>query len=321
MGQLVFQATAGGQVALVGPNPSTSFSINVPAVNSTLATLAAQTFVGTQTLTTLNSPAATALTIQSAGNTAITIDASQNVGIGTTTPSTQLHLVAPTGQDAQFRMTGSTTNNGTVQFYNATTGALADIYSDNTKNLVFRTNGVTEAMRINSSGNLLVGTTTVRNSGIVSIDFNGNAAGGMGINDANSVNGSVYIGFLSGGTFRGAITNVSNTAVAYNTTSDYRLKENIAPMIGALAKVQSLKPCTYTWKNNNSSGQGFIAHELQAVVPDCVTGEKDAVDAEGKPQYQGIDVSFLVATLTAAIQEQQALIESLTTRLTELEAK
>ena len=92
-------------------------------------------------------------------------------------------------------------------------------------------------------------------------------------------------------------------------------------MVGALATVAQLKPVTYNWKIDGSDGQGFIAHELQAVVPDCVSGEKDAVDAEGKPQYQGIDTSFLVATLTAAIQEQQTLIEALTARLTALEAK
>ena len=120
----------------------------------------------------------------------------------------------------------------------------------------------------------------------------------------------------------------SGTSTSYNTSSDYRLKENIAPMTGALAKVAALNPVTYNWKVDGSAGQGFIAHELQAVVPDCVTGEKDAVDAEGKPQYQGVDTSFLVATLTAAIKEQQAIIEqqsqaiaSLTTRIAALEAK
>jgi hypothetical protein len=92
-------------------------------------------------------------------------------------------------------------------------------------------------------------------------------------------------------------------------------------MIGALEKVALLKPCTYKWKVDGSSSQGFIAHELQEVVPDCVTGEKDAVDAEGNPVYQGVDTSFLVATLTAAIQEQQALITALTARITALEAK
>jgi len=106
-----------------------------------------------------------------------------------------------------------------------------------------------------------------------------------------------------------------NSATSYNTSSDYRLKNTITPMTGALAKVALLKPVTYKWNVDGSDGQGFIAHELAEVVPDCVSGEKDAVDADGNPQYQGIDTSFLVATLTAAIQEQQALIQSLKARL------
>jgi hypothetical protein len=112
----------------------------------------------------------------------------------------------------------------------------------------------------------------------------------------------------------GSIT-VTGSATAYNTSSDYRLKHDIAPMTGALAKVAALKPVTYKWNADGSDGEGFIAHELAEVVPQCVTGEKDGVDADGNPEYQGIDTSFLVATLTAAIQEQQAIIESLKARL------
>jgi hypothetical protein len=107
--------------------------------------------------------------------------------------------------------------------------------------------------------------------------------------------------------------NGSNTT--YSTSSDYRLKEDIAPMTGALAKVSALKPVTYKWKSTGEADEGFIAHELAEVCPSAVVGEKDAVDAEGKPVYQGIDTSFLVATLTAAIQEQQAIIEQLKARL------
>jgi hypothetical protein len=98
----------------------------------------------------------------------------------------------------------------------------------------------------------------------------------------------------------------SNTTTAYNTSSDYRLKENIQPMTNALAKVAALKPCTFNWKANGSAGQGFIAHELAEVVPDCVTGEKDAVNEDGSIKSQGVDTSFLIATLTAAIQELKA---------------
>ena len=90
-------------------------------------------------------------------------------------------------------------------------------------------------------------------------------------------------------------------------------------MTGALAKVAQLKPVTYKWKADGSDGEGFIAHELQEVVPECVTGEKDAVDADGNPVYQGIDTSFLVATLTAAIQELKGIVDSQAARIAALE--
>ena len=124
-----------------------------------------------------------------------------------------------------------------------------------------------------------------------------------------------FISFLysTGLTAVGSIS-TDGSSTAYNTSSDYRLKNTIAPMTGALAKVALLKPCTYKWNADGSDGEGFIAHELAEVVPQCVTGEKDAVetytDEDGneqtRPKYQGIDTSFLVATLTAAIQELKA---------------
>jgi hypothetical protein len=114
-----------------------------------------------------------------------------------------------------------------------------------------------------------------------------------------------YVLFYRNGSQVGAITNTLS-ATAYVTSSDYRLKENIAPMTGALATVAQLKPVTYKWKATGENGQGFIAHELQALVPDCVSGEKDAVNKDGSIKAQGIDTSFLVATLTAAIQELKA---------------
>jgi hypothetical protein len=190
-----------------------------------------------------------------------------------------------------------------------------------------------ERMLFDSSGNLLVvktaesGTTQViflQGNGIYGFTKNESGTGPLGyfINANGTVdNGYRFASFrvTSGFTEVGTITTNGSSTTAYNTSSDYRLKENIAPMTGALATVSALKPVTYKWKIDGSAGQGFIAHELAEVVPDCVTGEKDAVDEEGNPQYQGIDTSFLVATLTAAIQEQQALIENLTTRLNALE--
>jgi hypothetical protein len=148
----------------------------------------------------------------------------------------------------------------------------------------------------------------------------------MSLNRLNG-NGTAVLFSRGAGNSVGNIT-LNTSSTTYNTSSDYRLKHDIAPMTGALAKIAALKPVTYKWNVDGSTGEGFIAHELQEVVPDCVTGAKDAVDADGNPSYQGIDTSFLVATLTAAIQELKAIndtqaetINALTARIVALEAK
>jgi hypothetical protein len=182
-------------------------------------------------------------------------------------------------------------------------------------------NASSSGMRLDSSGNLLVGTTS---TGYTNTDsFTLEKANGYEIvnHTSSRTNGAPYILFgYNGGSIGGIVQN-GTTAVSYNTSSDYRLKNTIAPMTGALDKVALLKPCTYKWNTDGSDGEGFIAHELAEVVPQCVTGEKDAVDEDGNPKYQGIDTSFLVATLTAALQEAHGLIKSLETRISALEAK
>jgi hypothetical protein len=169
-------------------------------------------------------------------------------------------------------------------------------------------------MTLDSSGNLLVGTTGTVYSGKIGVSFNGNGgagAQGIALIDTNaSLSGDYALFVNSSGNVAGRITHNGTTTVAYTTSSDYRLKENIAPMTGALAKVAALKPVTYTWKDDQSASEGFIAHELAEVCPHAVVGEKDAVDEEGNPKYQGIDTSFLVATLTAAVQELNAKVDA-----------
>ena len=129
----------------------------------------------------------------------------------------------------------------------------------------------------------------------------------------SNTSGAKFMYFYSevGGGLGTITRNGTAGSVLYNTTSDYRLKTDVTPINNALATVEKLKPVSYTWIGTEQTDTGFIAHELQSIVPDAVVGEKDAVDAEGKPVYQGIDTSFLVATLTAAIQELKAELDEL----------
>jgi hypothetical protein len=249
------------------------------------------------------------LQLQSAnGTTAVTIDASQNVGIGTASPTQKLEVYQPSGTNSYIN-----TVSGAVQaYYGASTGGFGNVGALGTIGAypqIFFTNS-TERMRIDTSGNLLVGAASQIGGERLGATFNGAVAQGIYVIDSSAASASTMIGFYKAGAQRGAIISTA-TATSYGTSSDYRLKENIAPMTGALDTIAQLKPVTYKWKSDGSDGQGFIAHELQEVVPDCVTGEKDAVDADGNPIYQGIDTSFLVATLTAAIQELKARIEVL----------
>ena len=255
------------------------------------------------------------------GNGGFVKDASGNVGIGTTSPTNgKLVITGNSVTTAQgIRLTGDTAD---ARFIceSATIGA-GILGTFSTHPQLFYTNS-TERMRIDSSGNVLVGKTA---SSLSTSGFEASAAGmsasnaGASCGDYNrNTNDGAVINFRRQGSGVGNIS-VTGSATTYNTSSDYRLKQDIAPMTGALAKVSLLKPVTYKWKSDGSDSEGFIAHELAEVSPQCVSGAKDAVDADGNPEYQGIDTSFLVATLTAAIQEQQALITSLTARITALE--
>ena len=120
-----------------------------------------------------------------------------------------------------------------------------------------------------------------------------------------------YVAFgATEATVQGSIASSTGVGVQYNTSSDYRLKDNVRPISGGLDRVMRLKPCEWNWKINGSAGVGFIAHEVQAERPQAVSGEKDAVNADGLPVHQGMDASYLVADLTAAIQELKAIVDA-----------
>ena len=303
---------------VIAPSQGTVDATSLASSTGTGAVvLATSPTITTPTINSISSAAATALTLKSAGTTAITVDTSQKVGIGTTSPTGILN-VKGTGGDALPATSGSTQSAGLITRLQqgGGIGSVMDVGGNGGTGSWIQ---VTEASNLATNynlllnpngGNLLVGETAVDNSGGLAV-IPGYATGAPAIlafNKGNSAN-ETCLRFKYQGTQVGSIS-YSNTATAYNTSSDYRLKEAVAPMTGALAKVALLKPCTYKWKIDGSDGQGFIAHELDEVVQGCVTGEKDAVDADGNPQYQGIDTSFLVATLTAALQETKALLDT-----------
>jgi hypothetical protein len=191
------------------------------------------------------------------------------------------------------------------------------------------TGNIVERMRITSAGKIIAGATTSA-SGSRFCSVSSTSGTDTNTSAILSTSGTRYHwGFQDGAssTERGTIT-TNGSSTTYATTSDYRLKNTIMPMTGALEKVSQLKPVTYKWNDSDADGQGFIAHELAEVVPDCVVGEKDAVETykdengneQTRPKYQNVDTSFLVATLTAAIQEQQAMIDELKAKVAALEA-
>jgi hypothetical protein len=267
------------------------------------------TFLG-DTNTGIFSPAADTIAIGTGGTEAIRVDSSRNMMVGTSSITSgakfqvdnpNANVILSVGKDIPVSLFSRYNDepalywkSGQVLRFAHTTDGVA-------------TTGFTERMRIDSSGNLLVGTTSVYDNSRFTLETSSAQPNGIAVKTFGNNNALAF--WRNSTTYAGAIT-LSGSGTAYSSASDYRLKNTIAPMTGALAKVALLKPVTYKWNADGSDGQGFIAHELQAVVPDCVTGEKDAVDADGNPVYQGIDTSFLVATLTAAIQELKAELDA-----------
>jgi hypothetical protein len=294
---------------------------------------------------------ATPLVFETNDTERMRIDSSGNVGIGTTSPSTLVDLAKSntSGNDNQMpnlfvRNTSATQGNGSSTFNQSIVGVSAgnstvsggiraaydsagsygtgvQFYVNSTNPLQFYTNG-SERMRITSSGTFGIGTTTGLNSK-VTLYSDCNALTAMEMRDTGTTGGYLIAFYNSSSNLAGGIIHNGTTTVNYSTSSDYRMKENIAPMTGALSKVALLNPVTYKWKEEfgGESGQGFIAHELQAVVPEAVAGAKDALNEDGSIKPQGIDTSFLVATLTAAIQELKTIVDAQAAEIAELKAK
>jgi len=264
----------------------------------------------------------------------IYVDRTNNrVGIGTTAPTSALQVSGTIDNipDAAGVHVGITTGYACVELCEATggiidfttpgvdvKGRIIYVHSDNS--MQFSTNG-SEKVRITSSGQYLIGKTSAVTSGTGSY-FDPSVAGYPAI----LVNCKTWSGNLlalqnhHNGTYVGGI-NYSDTATSFPTSSDYRLKENIVDIDDALGRVAQLKPCRFNFIiKPDETIDGFIAHEVQAVVPNAVEGEKDAVNPDGSIKIQSVDLSKIVPLLTAAIQELNAKVESLEARIAALEA-
>ena len=291
---------------------------------------------------------------------AMTLDASGNLGIGTTVISGYYGSSSVAARGV-YAYTSSSTNCDTAPkglvirnddttagnlsqlvFGSLNTGntpvATASIWSVNdarssgfsTGSLAFGTVGgsgvISERARIDSSGNLLVGTTTAGFSNSNSYFFNigpGYGANG-GVNHiSGTASGVPYYAFGYNGTGIGSITQNGTTGVLYNLTSDYRLKNNQQALTGAKDFIMALKPKKWQWWDGSGEGVGFVAHEFMEVAKYSGHGEKDAVDADGKPVYQSIQPSSseVMANLVSFIQELSAQVTTLQSQVTALQSK
>jgi len=269
-----------------------------------------------------------------AGSEKVRVDASGNVGIGNTTPSSFYsladNLVVGTGTGGHgITIYSGTDSSGYIGFNDTASNGMQGFiqYNHDGNYLAFGPNG-SERMRIDSSGNVLIGATSTFDT---QDNSNGSdnrfcfipATSGLHLESANtsplslkrtSGNGTIVAINRGGYTGVGSIS-VTTSSTAFNTSSDYRLKENVVTDWDATSRLKQLKPSRFNFKvDKDTTVDGFLAHEVSSIVPEAIIGEKDAVDKDGKPEYQGIDQSKLVPLLVKTIQELEA-------RITALEAK
>lgn len=283
------------------------------------------------------------------GDRKLTIDTAGNVGIGNNTPAADLHI--EDSANVTMQLTAGASNNCTIRLGDSADPNIGKIEYDNSDNsLAFTTNASTR-LTIDSSGNVGIAETTpteklhvngnIKGTGNIFIGDTGapqaetgtterariqqnevsvaaNAAAGLKVNRLGSDGDAAK--FFRSGVEVGSIS-VTGSATAYNESSDYRLKENIVDMTDGITRVKQLQPRRFNFiVNPDTTVDGFIAHEAQAVVPEAVTGTHDEVDENGDPVMQGIDKSKIVPLLTAALQEAIAKIETLETKVAALEA-
>ena len=242
------------------------------------------------------------------------ITSSQTVSIGTTTNTEKL-LVAG-AIDFTGAATGNTANSGKLSYESGTAFLQSKGPDTSTRgkiafNLATSNGGLGYTpMTLDTDGDVLIGLTSNTDNG--SLAVNADASGGnVGISSVTANNDTrFHLLFRNGNGQVGSIS-TNGSATAFNTSSDYRLKENATAISDGITRLKTLKPYRFNFKSDASTTvDGFFAHEVTA-VPEAITGTKDAVDSNNNPVYQGIDQSKLVPLLVAAIQELITKVETL----------
>ena len=298
-----------------------------------------KTYIGSSPITALNN--ATENELVTVGSTTTELDAEaklisdgsgiiiRNAAVGTATAGKADMLVIEgnaSGDTAGMSILTANDEFGVIHFGDGDDVDVGKIeYSHGSNFLRFYTNA-TERMRLLNNGTVLVGATATldmddTNNGIkfdgandlVQLSRNNNAALGL----QRTGNDGRVAQFYRDTTERGYIE-VDGSSTTYATSSDYRLKENIVDLDNGITRLKQLKPRRFNFIGEEDTRDGFVAHEVTA-VPEAVSGEKDAVDENGKAIHQGIDQSKIVPLLTAALQEAITKIETLETKVTALE--
>ena len=283
------------------------------------------------------------------------VETSTGVGIGETSPLGKCHiksgdsgassvgasadeLVIEGSANCGITILSGTTSQGLINFADSGDVNVGNITYDHTSNFLSIKTNDDERIRLDSLGSLNVGCTSnplpSNGAGRFHVDIP-SGQDGLNIKSSHTGNiiniwrantgGSAAISFYHNAApnqsgLRGSIT-TSSSSVSYNTTSDYRLKENVVALDGAITRVKQLLPKRFNFVNDaETTVDGFMAHEAQAVVPEAVTGTHNEVDDDNNPVYQGIDQAKLVPLLTAALQEAISKIETLETKVAALEA-
>ncbi|NDG53788.1 MAG: tail fiber domain-containing protein [Flavobacteriia bacterium] len=250
-----------------------------------------------------------ALSIVANNTTRMFLRSNGNVGIANTTPDEKLVV----NGDVKI----NTNNDAGVLHFGDTSDQTKIVGYDSSDKIDFYTNGSLRASIDNTGVGIGVTSPTTKLTVHKSIGLGDSV---VDLKDTSTTLGGAYIEFQnSTGGVAGRINHNGTSTVQYNTSSDYRLKENVVAMTGALDRVNALNPCRFNFIGETPTVDGFLAHEVQDIVPEAIDGVKDGVDEEGNPRYQGIDQSKLVPLLTAALQEAVAKIEALETRISNLE--